>query len=46
MATPQPAAGVRLGLQIVRSLTEELGGKLSLTSNGGTRAEIRLPADR
>jgi two-component sensor histidine kinase len=35
--------GGRLGLHIVRSLTAELGGRLELTSNGGTRAEVRLP---
>lgn len=32
-----------LGLQIVRSIVEELDGTLELTSNGGTRAEVSLP---
>lgn len=38
-----PAGGSRLGLQIVRSLVDELGGLFSQSSNGGTRAEIRVP---
>jgi two-component sensor histidine kinase len=38
--------GARLGLQIVRALIAELGGEFSLTSNGGTRAEIKVPAHR
>ena len=38
--------GARLGLQIVRALIGELGGTFSLTSNGGTRAEIQVPAHR
>ncbi|MEA2452867.1 MAG: two-component system, sensor histidine kinase PdtaS [Actinomycetota bacterium] len=33
----------RLGLQIVRSLIEELGGTFSVTSDSGTRAELRVP---
>ncbi len=33
----------RLGLQIVRSLLEEMGGTFSLTSAAGTRAEISVP---
>jgi two-component sensor histidine kinase len=38
--------GSRLGLQIVRSLIEELGGEIEITSNGGTRADIRVPVTR
>jgi two-component sensor histidine kinase len=38
--------GARLGLQIVRALINELGGEFALTSNGGTRAEIIVPAHR
>ncbi|MGH2754590.1 MAG: sensor histidine kinase [Actinomycetota bacterium] len=34
----------RLGLQIVRSLIAELGGTFDITANGGTRAEVRVPA--
>nr|MDQ3957258.1 sensor histidine kinase [Actinomycetota bacterium] len=34
--------GSRLGLQIVRSLIDELGGEFAISSNGGTRAEVRL----
>jgi len=33
----------RLGIQIVRSLIEELGGSFNITSNGGTRVELRVP---
>jgi two-component sensor histidine kinase len=36
----------RLGLQIVRSLVEELGGTIEVSSNGGTRAEMRVPLQR
>jgi two-component sensor histidine kinase len=35
--------GSRLGLQIVRSLTAELGGSFRQASNGGTRSEVRVP---
>jgi two-component sensor histidine kinase len=35
--------GSRLGLQIVRTLTAELGGRFEITSDAGTRAEIRVP---
>jgi two-component sensor histidine kinase len=35
--------GTRLGLQIVRSLAEELGGRLEVTSQQGTRAEVSIP---
>ncbi|MDQ4125791.1 MAG: ATP-binding protein, partial [Actinomycetota bacterium] len=36
--------GSRLGLQIVRSLIEELGGTFAITSDAGTRAEVRVRA--
>ena len=36
-----------LGLQIVRALvTEQLGGKISLSSNGGTRVMLEFPVER
>ena len=35
--------GARLGLQIVRSLIEELAGSFEITSEGGTRVEVRVP---
>jgi two-component sensor histidine kinase len=35
--------GARLGLQIVRALIGELGGEFSMSSNGGTRAEMTIP---
>ncbi|MGI8773428.1 MAG: sensor histidine kinase [Actinomycetota bacterium] len=35
--------GSRLGLQIVRSLIEELGGSFEIHSDEGTRAEVRVP---
>ncbi|HEX2051966.1 MAG TPA: histidine kinase N-terminal domain-containing protein [Actinomycetota bacterium] len=40
------APGGRLGLHIVRTLTAELGGSFDVASDGGTRAEIRVPARR
>jgi two-component sensor histidine kinase len=33
-----------LGLRLVRTLTEQLGGKLVISSNGGARFEIVFPA--
>ena len=36
----------RLGLQIVRSLIDELGGTFEIVSDQGTRAEVRVPAVR
>ncbi|MDQ4142477.1 MAG: PAS domain-containing sensor histidine kinase [Actinomycetota bacterium] len=33
----------RLGLQIVRSLIEELNGTFEMTSDSGTRVEVRVP---
>jgi two-component sensor histidine kinase len=38
-----PLEGARLGLQILRSLIEELGGSVDISSNGGTRVEVRVP---
>ena len=38
--------GSRLGLQIVRSLVEELGGRFDVTSNGGTTVKIQVPVSR
>ena len=38
--------GARLGLQIVRSLIEELGGSMTVSAEGGTRVEVRVPATR
>jgi two-component sensor histidine kinase len=45
---PEPALpdkGSRLGLQIVRSLVDEMGGRLRVVSDGGTKVEITLPMD-
>jgi two-component system, sensor histidine kinase PdtaS len=39
-------SGSRLGLQIVHSLIQELGGSVSITSNAGTRVELRVPRKR
>jgi two-component sensor histidine kinase len=41
-----PLSGSRLGLQIVRSLIDELGGRFELESDGGTRATVRVPRAR
>jgi two-component system, sensor histidine kinase PdtaS len=38
--------GARLGLQIVRSLIDELGGTMSVAADDGTRVEVRVPASR
>ena len=38
--------GSRLGLQIVRSLIDELGGEFTIGSERGTRAEVRVRARR
>jgi two-component sensor histidine kinase len=38
--------GARLGLQIVRSLIDELGGSLDIIPNGGTTVEVRVPTSR
>jgi two-component sensor histidine kinase len=35
--------GSRLGLQIIRSLIEELAGSFRITSDGGTHVEVRVP---
>jgi two-component sensor histidine kinase len=42
----QPLEGSRLGLQIVRSLIVELGGRVDITSEPGTRVELRVPTER
>lgn len=41
----EPLEGARLGLQILHSLVEELGGRIELSSNGGTRVEVKVPID-
>ena len=38
--------GARLGLQIVRSLIEELGGRMTVAAEDGTRVEVRVPTKR
>lgn len=38
--------GARLGLQIVRSLIDELGGSMTVEADAGTRVEVRVPASR
>jgi two-component system, sensor histidine kinase PdtaS len=38
-----PLEGARLGLQILRSIIEELGGGVDISTNGGTRVEVRVP---
>ena len=38
--------GGRLGLQIVRTLVDELGGRFNVISDGGTRAEVIVPLTR
>ena len=35
--------GARLGLQIVRTLVQELGGSFEMSSVDGTRVELRIP---
>jgi two-component sensor histidine kinase len=35
--------GPRLGLQIVRTLVEEMGGRFTIEADGGTRAQLRIP---
>ena len=39
-------SGARLGLQIVRMLVQELGGHFEMSSDGGTRVELRVPISR
>ena len=41
-----PDQVARLGLQIVRSLVDELNGRFVITSDGGTRSEVRIPIER
>lgn len=43
---PGALEGSRLGLQIVRSLVEELGGTFQIESDAGTRAEVRVRTRR
>ena len=43
---PDVDQGARLGLQIVRSLIQEMGGAFEVTSDAGTRVELRIPLDR
>lgn len=42
MKAAPPGSG-RLGLQIVRTLIEELGGRFAVESDGGTTASVRIP---
>ncbi|MBW3594894.1 MAG: PAS domain-containing sensor histidine kinase [Actinobacteria bacterium] len=41
--SPTVEEGARLGLQIVRSLVQEMGGTFDITSDSGTRVELRVP---
>jgi two-component sensor histidine kinase len=34
-----------LGLSIVKGLTEELGGRFEIASNGGTKAKVIFPKE-
>ena len=43
---PGALSGARLGLQIVRSLIDELGGTFVIDSHEGTRAEVRVRTRR
>lgn len=43
---PDALNRARLGLQIVRSLVEELGGSFEMINDNGTRAEVRVPLGR
>jgi PAS domain S-box-containing protein len=40
---PRPAEGCGFGLTLVRMLSEQLRGELSIESSGGTRAILRFP---
>jgi len=44
--SPEADHGARLGLQIVRSLVQEMGGSFEISSDGGTRVELRVPLPR
>jgi two-component sensor histidine kinase len=44
--SPDHVHSSRLGLQIVRSLIEELGGTFELTTSEGTRATVSVPRAR
>jgi two-component system, sensor histidine kinase PdtaS len=41
-----PHQGARLGLHIVRSIVDELGGRFEISSGGGTQVRIHLPIGR
>ena len=43
--SPDAESGARLGLQIVRSLVQEMGGAFDITSESGTRVELTIPLD-
>lgn len=43
---PESLKGSRLGLQIVRSLIDELGGTFEMKNSDGTLAEVRVPFRR
>jgi PAS domain S-box-containing protein len=40
-----PASTGSLGMQLIRSLTRQLRGKLALSSEGGATATLRIPAE-
>ena len=44
--SPEADQGARLGLQIVRSLVQEMGGVFDIKSEAGTRVELRVPLER
>ena len=44
--SPEAESGGRLGLQIVRSLVQEMGGAVDITSETGTRVELKIPLPR
>ena len=44
--SPSADEGARLGLQIIRSLVQEMGGRFDITSEDGTRVEVRVPLKR
>ncbi len=41
---PDPAAGTGLGMRIVHSLAQQIGGRISMASDGGTVTRLHLPA--
>jgi two-component sensor histidine kinase len=46
ISAPTPDGSGRMGLQIVRTLVEELGGRFRIVADGGTRAEVIVPLSR